>query len=143
MKKQLSLIMAGGLLAFASCNSGTTPESGASQATIDSTVNARVEAIRIEMEAKNDSIINALAQWKADSIIAAMKGQAPKAAKPVAKAKHGSTAPSPVTSGANTGGNVVAQPSGPVNTGKMTGNEGVNTGKKGDQSEGVNTGKKH
>jgi hypothetical protein len=89
MKKQLSLIMAGGLLALASCNSGTNPENGPSQATIDSTVNARVEQIRAEMEAKNDSIINALAQWKADSMIAAMKGEKHTAPKPTAKAHAG------------------------------------------------------
>lgn len=74
MKKQVSLMMAAGLLVFASCNSGSTDNS-ASQAQIDSMVNARVESIRTEMMMKNDSIINAMAQMKADSIIAAMKGE--------------------------------------------------------------------
>lgn len=71
MKKQL-LLLAGGLLALASCN--TAPEGGASDAQIDSMVNTRVEELRMEMMRQNDSLINAMAQIKADSIIAAMKG---------------------------------------------------------------------
>jgi hypothetical protein len=72
MKKQALFLMAGALVAFASCNTATND--GASEAQIDSTVNARVEEIRLEMMAQNDSLINAMAQMKADSIIAAMKG---------------------------------------------------------------------
>lgn len=88
MKKQLLLLTAGGMLAFASCkNEAPVADAGASQAQIDSMVNAQVEAIRAELMAQNDSLINALAQWKADSMIAAMKGTTPPAAKPVAKPK--------------------------------------------------------
>ncbi len=88
MKKQFLFLMAGGLLAFASCNNAA--EGGMSEAQIDSAVNARVEEIRAEMMAQNDSLINAMAQMKADSIIAAMntgsKGTSkPSASKPVAK----------------------------------------------------------
>jgi hypothetical protein len=72
MKKQVLLFMAGGVLAFASCNQPT--ETGMSDEQIDSTVNARVEEIRAEMMAQNDSMINVLAMERADSIIAAMKG---------------------------------------------------------------------
>jgi hypothetical protein len=72
MKKQFLFLMTGGLLALASCNNAT--EGGMSEAQVDSMVNARVEEIRAEMMAQNDSLINALAQVKADSIIAAMKG---------------------------------------------------------------------
>lgn len=72
MKKHALLMLAGGLLAFASCNNPAA-DSGASQAQIDSMVNARVDAIRAEMTASNDSMINALAQIKADSMMVAMK----------------------------------------------------------------------
>lgn len=88
MKKQLLLLTAGGMLAFASCkNEAPVADAGASQAQIDSIVNARVEEIRAELMAQNDSLINALAQWKADSMIAAMKGAKPTASKPAAKPK--------------------------------------------------------
>lgn len=72
MKKHSFLVLAGGLLAFAACNNPAA-DTGASQAQIDSMVNARVEAIRAEMAASNDSLINALAQIKADSMMVAMK----------------------------------------------------------------------
>lgn len=65
--------MAGGLMSLASCTT-ETHESDMSQAQIDSAVNSRVEEIRLEMMRQNDSLINAMAQIKADSIIAAMKG---------------------------------------------------------------------
>lgn len=65
--------MAGGLMSLASCTT-ETHESDMSQGQIDSAVNARVEEIRLEMMRQNDSLINAMAQIKADSIIAAMKG---------------------------------------------------------------------
>lgn len=65
--------MAGGLMSLASCTT-ETHESDMSQAQIDSAVNSRVEEIRMEMMRQNDSLINAMAQVKADSIIAAMKG---------------------------------------------------------------------
>lgn len=69
MKKQMLLLMAGGLLAFASCNSNNGNQ--ASQAQIDSMVNVKVMEIQTQMAAKNDSIINALAQAKADSMMVA------------------------------------------------------------------------
>jgi len=72
MKKRSFLVLAGGLLAFAACNNPAA-DTGASQTQIDSMVNARVEEIRAQMTASNDSMINALAQIKADSMIAAMK----------------------------------------------------------------------
>lgn len=65
--------MAAGLILFAACNTNT-PEAGMSESQIDSMVNARVDVIKAEMMAKNDSIINAMAQMKADSMIEAMKG---------------------------------------------------------------------
>jgi len=112
MKKQVSLMMAAGLLAFASCNSGNTDNS-ASQAQIDSTVNARVESIRTEMMMKNDSIINAMAQMKADSIIAAMKGE--KAPATVSRTTH-------TTSHTST---PVSQPAASTNTGGKSGLDNI------------------
>lgn len=75
MKKQALLFLAGGIMAMASCTTETA--NNTSQEQIDSMVNARVEEIRTEMMRSNDSLINAMAQMKADSMIAAMKGGAP------------------------------------------------------------------
>lgn len=95
MKKQSLLLITGGILAFASCtneNAGTTDNS---QAKIDSIVNERVEMIRAELEMKNDSIINAMAMYKADSMMAAMAGK-PIPKKPAAKpAGNNTTAEEP------------------------------------------------
>lgn len=76
MKKQSLLLITGGLLAMASCNTEPAGSAEDAQATIDSTVNARVEEIRLELQAQNDSIINEMAMYRADSIIAARTGKA-------------------------------------------------------------------
>lgn len=73
MKKQSLLFVAGAMLAFASCQTTTTQDT-ATQEQIDSAVNARVEEMRIEMQAQNDSIIMAEAQRRVDSILAAGSG---------------------------------------------------------------------
>ncbi len=115
MKKQSLLLLAGGMLALASCqNEAAAPAAGPSDAQIDSMVNARVETIRMELMASNDSLINALAQWKADSMIAAMKGGKPVAKpKPVAKSK-----PSNNDFGNNGGTTQAGTGSGTVGNGK-------------------------
>jgi len=99
MKKQTLLLLAGGMLALASCqNEAPAVSAGPSEAQIDSMVNARVEAMRSELMAQNDSLINALAQWKADSMIAAMKGAKPAAAAPKPAPKPvPTTTPKPTT----------------------------------------------
>lgn len=89
MKKQSLLLITGGLLALASCNSENTGNAEAAQAKIDSMVNARVEQIRTELAAQNDSIINVMAMERADSIMAAMSG------KKVVKKKAAEPAPKP------------------------------------------------
>lgn len=81
MKKQSLVLLAGGILALASCNSGSTGNAEADQAKVDSIVNARVEEIRMQLLEENNAKINQMAQERADSIIAAMTG------KPVAKKK--------------------------------------------------------
>lgn len=73
MKKLSLLLFTGATLALASCGGDTSGNNAPSQAQIDSMVNARVEELKAEMAAKNDSMINAMAQMKADSIIAATK----------------------------------------------------------------------
>ncbi|RYD58580.1 MAG: hypothetical protein EOP56_03060 [Sphingobacteriales bacterium] len=80
MKRQALLFIAGGMMALASCSSetSTTTNNEMSQASIDSAVNARVEEMRMELMMQNDSLINEMALYKADSMCAAMKGQAPK-----------------------------------------------------------------
>lgn len=75
MKKQSLLLITGGLLAMASCNTEPAANADDSQAKIDSMVNERVEQIRLELQAQNDSLINAMAIYKADSIIAARSGK--------------------------------------------------------------------
>jgi uncharacterized membrane protein len=79
MKKQSILFLAGGLMALASCNNGGQ-NAGMSQAQVDSMVNVKVQEMTVQMQAKNDSSINALAQAKADSMINAMKGASASAA---------------------------------------------------------------
>lgn len=86
MKKQSLLLITGGLLALASCNTNTAGNDDA-QAKIDSMVNERVEQIRMELEMKNDSIINELAMYRADSIIAASKGRTVARPRPKAEPK--------------------------------------------------------
>ncbi len=106
MKKQALFLMAGALVAFASCNTATNNE-GASQAQIDSMVNARVEEIRLEMMSQNDSLINAMALVKADSIIAAMKSGGKKAPAKTTTTKGKTNQPSlgnPSAEPTNTGG---------------------------------------
>jgi|GEM_PF-1487904 hypothetical protein len=102
MKKQALLVVAGSMLAFASCQQEAGMDSAAMQATIDSTVNARVEEIRLQMMASNDSMINALAQWKADSMIAAMKGGTVKTTKPTTTAKPKPSLNNTPSTGSNT-----------------------------------------
>lgn len=76
MKKQSLLLVAGLTLAFASCQNEGTTAGGFTEAQVDSIVNVKVSEQMMQMQAQNDSIINAMATMKADSIVAAMKGQA-------------------------------------------------------------------
>ncbi|HYD22044.1 MAG TPA: hypothetical protein VEB40_11260, partial [Flavipsychrobacter sp.] len=73
MKKQTLVLLAGGLLTFAACTNDQAT-GGYTQEQLDSAVNARVTEIQAQLQASNDSAINALAQIKADSMLAAMKG---------------------------------------------------------------------
>lgn len=137
MKKQTLLLMAGGILALASCNNEQAADAGMNQAQVDSAVNARVEEIRAELMAQNDSLINALAQWKADSIIAAMKGKpAPAAsAKPKPTTKPSTSKPTTPTVKPNT-------PTGKNSQSQQT--DGKPTGKNSEsqQTDGKPTGKR-
>ena len=122
MKKQALFLMAGALVAFASCNNA--PTEGASQAQIDSTVNARVEEIRLQLMAENDSLINALAQMKADSMIAAMKGGGVRSTTKKTKTNNSTIS----TNNTNTGTGVAT----PTNSkdGRFNGQGNSNTDKK-------------
>ena len=140
MKKQLLLLTAGGMLALASCkNEAPATAAGPSDMQIDSTVNARVEEMRTQLMAQNDSLINALAQWKADSMIAAMKGT-PAPAKPKPAAKKPAPAKSPVTSNQPANASGAAASSSPA-TGKNNGDQGQATGKNTGE-QGTATGKR-
>ncbi len=85
MKKQALFLLAGGLLTFAACTNDQAPAGGYTQEQVDSAVDARLAELQAQMQATNDSTINVLAQWKADSMIAAAKGQAPTTPKPRVK----------------------------------------------------------
>lgn len=74
MKKQSLLFVAGSMLALASCQNEGANTGGFTQEQVDSIVNARVNEQMMQQQAMNDSIINAMAAYKADSIVAAMKG---------------------------------------------------------------------
>ncbi len=95
MKKQSLLLITGGLLAMASCNTEPATNAEDTQVKIDSMVNERVEQIRLELQAQNDSIINEMAMYRADSIIAARTGKKaparPKPAPPAAESKNTNT----------------------------------------------------
>ncbi len=144
MRKQSKWIVAAGILAFASCNTGTPGAGNNDEATIDSMVNARVEELRLEMMMQNDSIINVLAQERADSILAAMNNK--KTVRRTPKKKVISRDKGTMSAGGNSAqmGDTKPVDNTPKNTGKM-GNQqtGTNTGKKGAQNTGTNTGKKN
>lgn len=134
MKKQILLLMAGGVMIMASCNQPA--ETGMSDAQIDSMVNARVETIRAEMMAQNDSLINVMAIEKADSIIAAMKSGKPAAKKAAAAPKK----PQVETVG-NGSTQTTTAPATSPNAGKRTSESGTNQGKR-DGESGTNRGKR-
>jgi hypothetical protein len=95
MKKQALFLLAGGLLTFAACTNEQAPAGGFTQEQVDSAVNARVAELQAAMQASNDSAINALAQWKADSMIAAAKGQKTSTPKPTTKTNTPATTTTP------------------------------------------------
>ncbi|RZL40818.1 MAG: hypothetical protein EOP00_26070, partial [Pedobacter sp.] len=68
MRKQSLLFVAGAVLFLASCQN-TASENTVSQEQIDSAVNAREAEIRAEMQAANDSLIDAEAMRRVDSIM--------------------------------------------------------------------------
>lgn len=73
MKKQ-AFLLAAAVLVFASCQNEPMASGGYTDAQVDSIVNARVHEQILLMQSSNDSVINALAAKKADSILATMKG---------------------------------------------------------------------
>lgn len=83
------------VLGLASCTQETAVDN-ASQATIDSIVNARIDSIRMAMMASNDSLIDALAYQKADSIVAALNAKAGSSKAPVVVPKPKPTPAKPV-----------------------------------------------
>ena len=98
MKKQSLLLITGGLLAMASCNTEPATNAEDTQAKIDSMVNERVEQIRLELQAQNDSMINEMAMYRADSIIAARTGKkVPARPKPASSTGKDKPAEAPVS----------------------------------------------
>jgi hypothetical protein len=72
MTNKLLLLAAAGTLAFASCQSDvrTTGTDEEMQAKIDSAVQARMTEMQAQLAAQNDSLINAVAMMRADSMMA-------------------------------------------------------------------------
>ena len=95
MKKQSLLLIGGALLAFASCQPESSTDGMYTQEQVDSIVDARVMEQMMVLQNNNDSVINALAQMKADSMIAELK-----AGKPVTT-KTTTTRTTTVNSGGN------------------------------------------
>lgn len=125
---------------FAACKEESTETGEFTQEYVDSAVNARVMELQVQMQASNDSVINALATWKADSMIAASKGQKPSTPKPRVN-----------NPGSTTGGNTTTTPpppppsKDPTPTGKNNESQkdGEATGKNSDaQKQGEATGKR-
>ena len=134
MKKQTLLLLTGGLLTFAACNNNTNQN--ASQAEIDSMVNVKVAELQVQMQAKNDSIINALAQVKADSMVAAMNGgvHTSSASKGTSKGHTGTTKPEtnkPETNPNNVNNRPGASNQGSKNVNDRPGAANNNTGQPG------------
>ncbi len=124
-------MMAGSLLALASCNNAAT--TAPSQAQIDSMVNSRVDMARIEMEAKNDSIINAMVTMRVDSTLLAMKsgGSSAKTTRPNTTKPTTSTPPKntgPAPTGKNDKAQENGQPTGKNDKAQET--QGQPTGKR-------------
>ncbi len=73
MNNKLLLLAAAGTLALASCQNETAGTDNAEmmQAKIDSAVQARMGEMQAQLAAQNDSLINAMAMMKADSMMAA------------------------------------------------------------------------
>lgn len=73
MMKQTKFLIAASIVALASsCNSGTAGDPAADAAKIDSMANARLDELKLELMARNDSTIMALARERADSILVSM-----------------------------------------------------------------------
>lgn len=70
-----------------------------SQATIDSMVNAKVDSIKLELMAQNDSLINARAKVIADSLVLAAKANGGKVPTVAVAPKPKPTPPKPSTGG--------------------------------------------
>lgn len=142
MKRTTFCLLAGGLLTFAACQQEST--TGMTQLQIDSAVNARVDSIRGDMMMRNDSMINALAMQKADSMLMARgSGAAGTTVGKTPRPNTGKTGTTQPTSPETT------RPTTPQPTGKRT-DDGTPTGKRNttDASgkpvqEGQPTGKRH
>lgn len=120
MKRTTFCLLAGGLLTFAACQQEST--TGMTQLQIDSAVNARVDSIRGDMMMRNDSMINALAMQKADSMLMARGSGAAgttagKTTKPATGSTTKPTTPPPPTVG-NGKPSMTNNPSGTVGQGK-------------------------
>lgn len=137
MKKQTLLLIAGGMIALASCSSNSNQN--ASQAQIDSMVNVKTGEMQATMQSRNDSTINALAKAKADSITAAQASARAGEHRERREERHSqgasassdqnaAPAPAPVQNG-NTGKRG-SQNQQPMSNGQSTSSPGQNTGKR-------------
>jgi hypothetical protein len=146
MTNKFLLLAAAGTLAFASCQnegSGDAMNDEMMQAKIDSAVQARMGEMQAQLAAQNDSLINAMAMMKADSMMAAAAaaGNNNTGIRRTVPTRPGTR---PTTRATTT----PSAPTTPTNTGKNTGEQGTNTGKvgttnaEGQSNEGTNTGKR-
>jgi hypothetical protein len=68
MNKLATLLLAGAVIAFASCGNN---ENNTSKEQVDSMVTARTDTMAAKMKTQNDSLINAMAKMRADSAMRA------------------------------------------------------------------------
>jgi hypothetical protein len=144
--KFLLLAAAAGTLALASCQNesgGDAMNDEMMQAKIDSAVQARMGEMQAQLAAQNDSLINAMAMMKADSMMAAAAAAGNnntgiRRTVPTRPGTRPATTPRPTTTPNTT----------PAPTGKNNGDQGTPTGKggatnsQGETNEGTPTGKR-
>lgn len=106
MNNKLLLLAAAGTLALASCQNETAGTDNAEmmQAKIDSAVQARMGEMQAQLAAQNDSLINAMAMMKADSMMAAAAGNNNTGVRRTVPTRSG-TRPTTVAPSNNTVGN--------------------------------------
>ena len=131
MKKHALLLIAGSVMLMTACNNSTEQKPAEN---VDSLANVKAEQMKVEMAAKNDSVINAMAKAKADSTEAAMKKEEEmKKQEEAKKGSHTKTHTKETTKETKTTTTTTKTETAPApntNAGKVDPNQGTNQGKR-------------